>query len=136
MREHVQGARPGGHPRTAGAAERRDERLARVRKLSLWITGGAAFATLGLGTAFAHALPGHSVSDSTATGTSSSGSPAAAGSGRAAPAPSATRSPSSHAPAPARPTSAPHHSSERLSAPASKPAPAPAQAPVVQSGGS
>jgi hypothetical protein len=41
------------------ASARRDEGLARIRKISLWITGGAAFASLGLGTAFAHALPGH-----------------------------------------------------------------------------
>jgi hypothetical protein len=43
-----------------GAAARRDSKLHRIRKLTLWITGGAAAASLGLGTAFAHALPGHS----------------------------------------------------------------------------
>jgi hypothetical protein len=42
------------------AAARRDNKLLRIRKLSLWITGGAAAVSLGLGTAFAHALPGHS----------------------------------------------------------------------------
>lgn len=66
MREHVN-----------NASRRRDERLARVRKLSLWITGGAAAASLGMGTAFAHAIPGHTVSSrgsSTATGTGASGS--------------------------------------------------------------
>jgi hypothetical protein len=46
------------HP-AHGAAARRDGRLLRIRKLTLWITGGAAAASLGLGTAFAHALPGH-----------------------------------------------------------------------------
>ena len=41
------------------AARRRDDRLARARRLTLWVAGGAATASLGLGTAFAHALPGH-----------------------------------------------------------------------------
>jgi len=47
-------------PRSAdNAARRRDERLARTRRVSLWVAGGAAAASLGLGTAFAHDLPGH-----------------------------------------------------------------------------
>ena len=47
-------------PLSAGhAVRRRDERLSRTRKMSLWVAGGAAAASLGLGTAFAHALPGH-----------------------------------------------------------------------------
>jgi hypothetical protein len=47
-------------PLTAGhAVRRRDERLWRTRRVSLWVAGGAAAASLGLGTAFAHALPGH-----------------------------------------------------------------------------
>jgi hypothetical protein len=41
------------------AARRRDDRLARARRLTLWVAGGAAAASLGLGTAFAQALPGH-----------------------------------------------------------------------------
>jgi len=41
------------------AAQRRDLRLARTRRVSLWVAGGAAAASLGLGTAFAHDLPGH-----------------------------------------------------------------------------
>jgi len=41
------------------AADRRDQRLARTRRVSLWVAGGAAAASLGLGTAFAHNLPGH-----------------------------------------------------------------------------
>ena len=45
---------------THGAAVRRDRQLLRIRKLSLWLAGGAAAVSLGLGTAFAHALPGHS----------------------------------------------------------------------------
>jgi hypothetical protein len=47
-------------PLTAGhAVRRRDERLSRTRRVSLWVAGGAAAASLGLGAAFAHALPGH-----------------------------------------------------------------------------
>ena len=58
------------------ASTRRDEGLARIRKISLWITGGAAFASLGLGTAFAHALPGHaSAATPTGGGATVSGSP-------------------------------------------------------------
>ncbi len=41
------------------AARRRDQRLALTRRVTLWVAGGAATASLGLGTAFAHALPGH-----------------------------------------------------------------------------
>jgi hypothetical protein len=40
------------------AAHRRDQRLARIRRVSRWVAGGAAAASLGLGTAFAHDLPG------------------------------------------------------------------------------
>ena len=39
-------------PHSAGhAARRRDERLTRTRTMSLWVAGGAAAASLGLGTA-------------------------------------------------------------------------------------
>lgn len=41
------------------AARRRDRRLVRTRRATLWVAGGAAAASLGFGTAFAHALPGH-----------------------------------------------------------------------------
>jgi hypothetical protein len=41
------------------AARRRDDRLAQARRLTLCVAGGAAAASLALGTAFAHALPGH-----------------------------------------------------------------------------
>lgn len=48
--------------------------------MTLWITGGAAAVSLGFGTAFAHAIPGHSASTQGARGTSSAGaSPASAG---------------------------------------------------------
>ena len=41
------------------ATRRRDQRLAQARRLTLCGAGGAAAASLGLGTAFAHTLPGH-----------------------------------------------------------------------------
>ena len=48
------------------AARRRDQRLAQARRLTLCVAGGAAAASLGLGTAFAHALPGHRASTTAA----------------------------------------------------------------------
>jgi hypothetical protein len=57
MREHAH-----------NAARRRDERLAHIRKLTLWVTGGAAAASLGLGVAFASAVPGHAAGSSGTTG--------------------------------------------------------------------
>ena len=44
------------------AARRRDDRLAQARRLTLCVAGGAAAASLALGAAFAHALPGHRAS--------------------------------------------------------------------------
>ncbi|MGH3399202.1 MAG: hypothetical protein ACRDPO_31405, partial [Streptosporangiaceae bacterium] len=45
---------------THTALAERNRRLSQTRTISLGIAGGAALATLGLGTAFAHAIPGHS----------------------------------------------------------------------------
>ncbi len=118
MRQHVQ-----------SAARRRDERLAHVRKLSLWITGGAAFASIGLGAAFAQALPGHTA------GTSSSSAHATTpGSG----APAGTGATSSSSPAPAAGGHHGRHHRHRLTAPAQAPAQPTHSAapPVVTSGGS
>ena len=56
------------------ASARRDDRLIRIRRLSLWITGVAVAASLGLGTAFAQALPGH-----TKPGPAAASAPSAAG---------------------------------------------------------
>jgi hypothetical protein len=123
------------HP-AHGAAARRDGKLLRIRRLTLWITGGAAAASLGLGTAFAHALPGHSYS----TGSPASTGTAATGPGRPGHK-SAVRPPASHGRLPGlhhrrAPGSSPRH--QGLAAPARPPAPAPAKppAPVVSSGGS
>jgi hypothetical protein len=114
------------------ASMRRDEGLARIRKISLWITGGAAFASLGLGTAFAHALPGHASAATSTGGATVSGSPRT-GAGAAqsgGPAQSGARTSGKtgsrhHQHALAKPAQAPQQ-------PASNPAPPP----VVSSGGS
>lgn len=116
-----------------GAAARRDSWLHRVRKLSLWITGGAAAATLGLGAAFAHALPGHS---------HPTAAPAAPGGARTGVAgtPSGPRQPgtsSGKTAAHRTAVRAGHRRQAGLAPPRQRPAPAPAQTqPVVTSGGS
>ncbi|MFZ0049504.1 MAG: hypothetical protein WAL16_26990 [Streptosporangiaceae bacterium] len=123
MREHVH-----------SASRRRDQRLAHVRKLSLWITGGAAAASLGLGTAFAHAPPGHAASSSSGHAATSgqqapSGQAPSSGSGNPA---------SSHHAASSAPGSAPRHGRHhrhKLAAPAQQPTQS-AAPPVVSSGGS
>ncbi|HUZ23654.1 MAG TPA: hypothetical protein VMV07_07800 [Streptosporangiaceae bacterium] len=63
------------------AAAHRHRLLQRTRALSLSIAGGAALASLGLGTAFAHAIPGHAkpvgTQNAPATGTGAPAAPAA-----------------------------------------------------------
>jgi hypothetical protein len=98
------------------AITRRDEHLARTRRLSVWIAGGATATSFGMAAALGFALPGKTASTSappsqTTTGTSQ-------GSGTR----TGTAQRSGH-----------HH--RRLSAPQQAPAPAPAP-PVVTSGGS
>jgi hypothetical protein len=125
----------------SSASRRRDERLSRIRKLSLWITGGAAAASLGMGTAFAHAIPGHSTTtrgNVPATGTTGGSSAGAGSSGAGGSAAgnggTTTRQGS------ARKTGGHHR--HRLAPPASAPAAAPSSPapapppPVVSSGGS
>jgi hypothetical protein len=106
------------------AAARRDSKLIRVRRLTLAISGWAAAATLGLGTVFAHALPGH---NSTAQASTSGSTTTVAGSA------------STHRTT-AQPTGAKrstHRRTKPLAAPTQAPAPAPTPAaPVVSSGGS
>jgi hypothetical protein len=95
------------------AITRRNDHLARTRRLSLWIAGCATAASLALATAFGYALPGHAVTNS---GTQS---PAGQGSGQ-----TGQGSGSSH-----------HHGSGQLAPPQQPPA-QPAAPPVVSSGGS
>jgi hypothetical protein len=87
------------------ATHRRDQRLARTRRVSLWVAGGAAAASLGMGTAFAHDLPGHHVP--------AAGAPPGA---ETAARPQTTR--------PSTSPGAPRHLSQPRQAPANAPAPA------------
>jgi hypothetical protein len=120
MREH-----------THEASKRRDDGLARIRKVTFWITGGAAAASLGLGTAFAQQLPGHS-GTATSAGTSATiggaprtGASAQSGASGRAGGSGGRTSGRQHQHALAKPKQAPQQ-------PASNPAPPP----VVSSGGS
>lgn len=106
------------HP-VRGAAAQRDSKLSRIRKLSAWIAGAAAAVSLGLGTAFAHELPGHARPATSSQGTGSASRSPAAG--------SASRSPSGR------------HDEHRhgLTAPRHGPSRAPAHSkPAASSGGS
>lgn len=48
------------HDPIHSAVTRRDDNLARTRRLSAWIVGGATAASFGLATVLGFALPGHS----------------------------------------------------------------------------
>jgi hypothetical protein len=119
------------------AARRRDDRLARARRLTLWVAGGAAAASLGLGTAFAQALPGHRAA---AAGAQPGGTrPATTQPPRTQPttsqpvtSPPATGQPPASPPGTGQPTSAP---ASPLQQPAQPPATTPAP-PQTTSGGS
>lgn len=106
-------------PLSAGhASRRRDQRLARTRRISLWLAGGAAAASLGLGTAFARDLPGHH----------------APGAGTQ-PAGAAGTQPQPARPPTTQPGTAPSSGPTHLAQPAQPPATTPA-APQATSGGS
>ena len=114
------------------AARRRDDRLAFVRRLTLWVGGGAAAASLALGTAFAHALPGHRAS---AAGKQPGGSrPITVQPGRNQPsgAQPTTSQPSTGQPATSQPTTPP---ASPIAQPAQPPATTTAP-PQITSGGS
>jgi len=115
-----------------GAAAHRDSKLLRIRKLSLWITGGAVAASLGLGAAFAHALPGHSHATAASgnRGARSQVTGPPSGSGQSGASGRATTSHRTQ-------TGSGHHRQGGLAPPQQRPAPAPTQTqPVVSSGGS
>lgn len=63
------------------AITRRDDHLARTRKLSIWIAGGATAASLGLATALGYALPGHAVTTGSASQTSGASGQGSTGQG-------------------------------------------------------
>ena len=104
------------------AITRRDQHLARTRRLSIWIASGASAASFGLAGALGFALPGHSVSSGTTTHASTgSGHSGAQGTG--------TGSGQHSGPARHR------HGHRRLAPPAQAPGNSGAP-PVVSSGGS
>ena len=96
------------------AITRRDEHLARTRKLSVWIAGGATAASFGLAAALGFALPGHTATTSTAqsAGRSTTGSTNGTGTN----------------------TGTGKRHQHRLAPPQQAPAPAPAPAPVTSGG--
>jgi hypothetical protein len=104
------------------AITRRDEHLARTRRLSIWIAGGASAASFGLAAALGFALPGHSVSSGT-TSHANTGTGRSSGQGSG---PSGSSG---------RTGSARHHHHRRLAPPAQPPGNTGAP-PVVSSGGS
>jgi hypothetical protein len=109
------------------AAAHRRRLLQRTRAISLGTIGAAAIASLALGTAFAHAIPGH------ARVVGTQGAPASgAGTGL----PSAPAPPPRPAQQPGRGSSAtPAHARRHIAPPPQPPASTPA-APQVSSGGS
>jgi hypothetical protein len=66
---------------TESAIIRRDDHLMRIRRLTLWIAGGAATASLGLAAAFGHALPGHAATAGHPAAQQGSGSGTGTGTG-------------------------------------------------------
>jgi hypothetical protein len=101
---------------------RRDEHLARTRRLTLWTAGGATAASFGLAAALGFALPGHTSAASPQPAGQAGQSGSAAGSGQGTGGSTGTSG-----------TARRRH--RRLAAPQQPPAPASAP-PVVSSGGS
>lgn len=104
------------------AVSRRDDQLARTRRLTIRIAGGATVASIGLAGALGFALPGKT------SGTASQSAHGATGTASGTPQRGGT-SPAGHA---ARQH---HHHARHLAPPAHHPATTP-QPPVVSSGGS
>jgi hypothetical protein len=120
---------------THTALAERNRLLSRTRTISLGIAGGAALATLGLGTAFAHAIPGHHHPPAI------QGQPAQPGGGLPGTGPSASSSGPATSSGPARTARRRGHQARRhhsIAPPAQPPAPAPSSPapPPVSSGGS
>lgn len=121
-------------PLPAHDVARRDDRLAYLRRLSLWIAGGAAAATLALGTAFAHALPGHARPAGPVRPAAGQGATGQGAAGQGAAGQGADHG-QVHRRRPDAPPGARRHGEHRLRRPQARPASTPA-APVVVSGGS
>ena len=122
---------------THTALAERNRLLSRTRTISLGIAGGAALAALGLGTAFAHAIPGHHHTQASQAQPAQPGGglPGTTGTGL----PASSSGPAS-SPGPARTARRGHHARRHhaIAPPAQPPAPAPSSSapPPVSSGGS
>lgn len=107
------------------AVTRRDEQLARTRRLTLWVAGGATAASFSLAAALGFALPGHT-STAAAQPAGRPGNPSGAAGRSSQGANSGTRPGSGHRGATGhRKLAPPHRPPAKTSAP-----------PVVSSGGS
>jgi hypothetical protein len=122
------------------AARRRDLMLARTRRLSVWLAGSAAAASIGLGTAFACTLPGHHAPAASAQqgagtqpGARTPATPLPRGQQPAGPPPASPGSTPGRAPA-ARQPAAPSPAATHLARPSQPPAATPAQHQTVSGG--
>lgn len=116
----------------AAQAARRGRLLGRTRTISLGIAGGAVLASLGLGTAFAHAIPGHSSHPGGRPAPASAPRQAGGGGTPASPRPTATAGPRRHRHGSPRRV---HHRARHIAPPPQTPAPT-SSPPQVSSGGS
>lgn len=116
---------------SADAIRRRDQVLARMRRATRWITAVAIAASVGIGGAVAHALPGHHATAQAATArggaSGSGGQRAGQGTGR----------PGHHSAASHHHQGHHHQGHHHLRPPAQPPSPSPSPPPPpVVSGGS
>jgi hypothetical protein len=110
-------------PHRTAHIRHRNRMLARTRRLTAWVTGGAIAAAVGLGVGFAHALPGHAAPSTGAqTALRSAGS-------------QQVQQPARHTQHSVAQHSHHAHRVRHLAAPSSKPKSTPAP-PVVSTGGS
>jgi hypothetical protein len=108
-------------PHRTAHIRHRNRMLARTRRLTAWITGGAIAAAVGLGVGFAHALPGHAAPSTAAQAALRSAQH--------------VQQPARHAQRSVTQHGRHGHRARHLAAPASKPKSTPAP-PVVSTGGS
>jgi len=129
--------------RLDSAMIRRDTRLDRTRKLSVWIAGGAAAACVGLATLLGTAIPGRAANSGSRATTGQASSGRQPGSGRQAGSPGQTGSSGQTGPGDrgtrhAQPTTG-HgraHGQRHILSPPSAPPSQSTAPPVVSSGGS
>ncbi len=115
------------------AVARRNEQLARTRKLSLWIAGGATAASLGLAAALGVSLPGHTATTASQSGSAATSNSSNTGSGNTG----SGNTGSSNTGSSSGPAQTSQHAHHHAAIAPPKQAPAHTKAPpVVSSGGS